>query len=172
MGAAFERLAHRFPQEFEISKRSSTIVRLRRKDGPKGALCEIRLGSFFDVVSPEEISASTLMIMQVCLPQPVWPRVQKLLKHTHTGCRILMYEDMRKMWDRTDLCPFIYLGGPNLACTWSPEAGHRFNCYERDDSPDAADNGGQEPPSEDPRMAPGNTGGGLSSTDNYGGMAR
>merc|ERR1719456_1113354 len=59
--AAFERLAHRSPEQFEISKRTAEAIRIRRRGGPKGAICEVRLGNFFDVVTASEVNASTLI---------------------------------------------------------------------------------------------------------------
>merc|ERR1711933_569502 len=102
--------------------------------GPKGSICEVRLGNFFDVVSTEEIAAATLMVLQVCLPQPVWPRVRELLCHTRPGCRLLLYEAMGKLWEGSNSFPFAHLSSPLLACSWSPKTGHRFHCYERAES--------------------------------------
>eukprot|EP00411_Alexandrium_monilatum_P090817 CAMPEP_0175743722 /NCGR_PEP_ID=MMETSP0097-20121207/57182_1 /TAXON_ID=311494 /ORGANISM="Alexandrium monilatum, Strain CCMP3105" /LENGTH=447 /DNA_ID=CAMNT_0017052057 /DNA_START=11 /DNA_END=1350 /DNA_ORIENTATION=- len=128
--AALERLAHRCPEQFEISRRTSQAVRIRRVGGPKAAICEVRLGNFFDAVTGEEVEAATMVLLQVCLPQPAWPRLRSLLLHTQAGCRILMYEDLRKMWEGLNF-PFESLGGPRLACSWAPERGHRFHCYQR-----------------------------------------
>jgi len=128
--AALERLAHRFPQDFEISRRTATAVRIRRRKGPKGALCEFRLGNFFNCVTKEEIGASTLMFVQVCLPQAVWPRLQKLVQTAHEGCRLLTYEDMNKVVAQMEPKPLTYVGSIRLACTWNREKGHRFNCYQ------------------------------------------
>mmetsp|Transcript_43676 Transcript_43676/g.135909 ORF Transcript_43676/g.135909 Transcript_43676/m.135909 type:complete len:457 (-) Transcript_43676:2-1372(-) len=128
--AALERLAHRCPEHFEISRRTASTVRIRRVGGPKAAICELRLGNFFDVVTGEEVEAATLLFMQVCLPQPAWPRLRSLLLHTQAGCRILMYENLRKMWEGGNF-PFDCLGDPHLSCSWAPERGHRFHCYLR-----------------------------------------
>mmetsp|Transcript_45996 Transcript_45996/g.92772 ORF Transcript_45996/g.92772 Transcript_45996/m.92772 type:complete len:424 (-) Transcript_45996:47-1318(-) len=128
--AALERLAHRCPEQFEISRRTSQAVRIRRVNGPKAAICEVRLGNFFDVVTGEEVEAATLVFLQVCLPQPAWPRLRSLLLHTQANCRILMYENLRKMWEGENF-PFESLGNPHLSCSWNPERGHRFHCYQR-----------------------------------------
>lgn len=136
--AAFERLAHRSPEHFEISKRTADAIRIRRKGGPKGGICEVRLGNFFDVVTSAEVNAATLIFLQVCLPPPTWPRVRSLVANTSPGCRMLSYEDMERMWrgeggasgSSKAPFPFTSIGAPRLACSWAPQKGHRFYCYE------------------------------------------
>mmetsp|Transcript_62158 Transcript_62158/g.103237 ORF Transcript_62158/g.103237 Transcript_62158/m.103237 type:complete len:527 (-) Transcript_62158:100-1680(-) len=137
--AALERLVHRFPEDFEISKRTAEALRVRRRGGPKGAICEIRLGSFFDMVSPDEMAAATMVFFQVFLPPPTWPRVRNLYSSISPGCRVLSYENLRRIWSGegglplevtiAKPFPFIELGSPLLACSWAPGAGHRFHCY-------------------------------------------
>jgi len=132
--SALERLAHRRPDQFEISRRCAEAIRIRKIGGPRGALCEFRLGSFFDVVTTEEMAAATIVFAQVCLPSPVWPRVRAMFEHLQAGCRVLSYEDLEKVcegsygqWD----CPFKLVDSPYLACSWAPEKGHAFHYYER-----------------------------------------
>merc|ERR1711879_880038 len=134
--AALERLCHRLPDHFEISRRTSDSVRIKRRGGPKGALLEVRLGNFFTAVSKEEVRAATLVVCQVFMPPPTWPRVKTLMDSTHVGCRVLMHEDLRKVWEGSgQACPFTHLGSPALACSWAPDKGHRFHCYKRKEIP-------------------------------------
>jgi hypothetical protein len=132
--SAAERLAHRLPEDFEISRRSSDAVRIKRQDSPKGSLCEIRLGNFFNSLRKQEVQAATMVVCQVFLPPPTWSRVRELLDQTRPGCRLVMYEDLRRVWEGTgQACPFVHIGSPLLSCSWAPEKGHRFHCYERRD---------------------------------------
>lgn len=145
---ALERLAHRCPEQFEISRRTAEAIRIRRKGGPKGAICEVRHGNFFDVVSADEVNAATLIFLQVCLPPPTWPRVRELIDTAGAGCKILSYEDMERMWkgdggasgSRSESFPFTAIGAPRLACSWAAKKGHRFYCYECPDPANAAYN--------------------------------
>ncbi|CAK0841342.1 unnamed protein product [Prorocentrum cordatum] len=130
--AAMERLAHRSPEDFEIVHRGAQSVRLRRCGGPKSALYEVRLGSFFDVVTDEEIGVATLVFLHVSLPPPTWSRVRGLVARTRAGCRLLAYEDLAAMWERQpDAPPLTAARGVQLACSWAPEEGHRFLLCER-----------------------------------------
>lgn len=154
--AAFERLAHRSPDHFEISKSTPAAIRIRRRGGPKGSICEVRLGNFFDVVSSAEVSAATLIFLQVCLPPPTWPRVRRLCSDTTPGCKMLTYEDLERIWrgeggasgSSSEPCPFTATGTPRLACSWAPKTGHRFYCYEHL-APASSENGEWEPLSPD-----------------------
>jgi len=129
--AAIERLAHRSPERFEISRRSAQAVRIRHRRGHRGGICEFRLGNFFEAVSGQEVEAANLIFLQVCVPPPAWPRLQALLGHAQAGCRVLMYESIGKVWEGDASPPFTSLGNPFLACSWSPDRGHQFHCYER-----------------------------------------
>lgn len=129
--AAFERMCHRSSEHFEISKRTAEAIRVRRRGGPKGSICEFRLGSFFDAISEAEVMAATLIFCQVCLPPATYTRVRTLLSCIHDGCRVLMYEDMQKIWKGHGDMPFTLVATPLLSCSWEPERGHRFFVYER-----------------------------------------
>mmetsp|Transcript_57388 Transcript_57388/g.134576 ORF Transcript_57388/g.134576 Transcript_57388/m.134576 type:complete len:431 (+) Transcript_57388:90-1382(+) len=128
--AALERLSHRFPEQYDITKRTSQVVRLGQRGGPRGAVCEVRLGNFLNKVSDEEIGSATLVFCQVCLPSAVHSSIRTMLERTQVGCRILMYERLESMYGKR-VCPFKLLAELNLACTWQAQRGHRFYCYER-----------------------------------------
>ncbi|CAE8702847.1 unnamed protein product, partial [Polarella glacialis] len=99
--AALERLAHRCSHTYEMSRRGQE-ARIRKKDGPVGALCEVRQGNFLDRVTKEEVAAATLVILQVFLPKSVWPQLRIFLEELKGGCRILSYEDLRQtVWAGT-----------------------------------------------------------------------
>jgi len=135
--SAMERLAHRCPDSFEITKRSAQAVRIKRNGGWKGSICEVRLGSFMDAVPIKEVEAATLVFVQVCLPPPVWPRVKAFLSQTSPGCRLLTFENLRQVWGNIGHFPFAELGRPVLSCSWGQDKGHTFYCYERLEDPEA-----------------------------------
>lgn len=129
--SALERLVHRNPVKYEISKRTNTTFRVRQREGPV-TICEIRLGNFFEVVTEEEFHAATLVFLQVCLPDASMSRVKQMLLSLQAGCRILAYENLRKIWKGgSESCPFANIGTPVLACSWAPKTGSRFFCFER-----------------------------------------
>jgi hypothetical protein len=75
--------------------------------------------------------AATLIFCQVCLPPATYARIRTLLGCMHDGCRVLMYEDMQKIWKGHGDMPFKLVATPFLSCSWEPERGHRFFVYER-----------------------------------------
>eukprot|EP00930_Biecheleria_cincta_P028835 TRINITY_DN20088_c0_g1_i1.p1 TRINITY_DN20088_c0_g1~~TRINITY_DN20088_c0_g1_i1.p1 ORF type:complete len:278 (-),score=60.48 TRINITY_DN20088_c0_g1_i1:128-961(-) len=130
---ALERLAHRCPDTYEMVFVRREASRIRRVSN-HGALFEARHGNFFDRVVEAEIRVATLIILQVCLPPAVWPRLRTFLEHCKPGCRILSYEDLELVWrgvGRGHQFPFRDIGTPLLACSWAASEGHRFYCYER-----------------------------------------
>mmetsp|Transcript_34307 Transcript_34307/g.80232 ORF Transcript_34307/g.80232 Transcript_34307/m.80232 type:complete len:454 (+) Transcript_34307:120-1481(+) len=132
--SAMERLAHRLPEDFSITKRTSQVIRLGRRSGPRGAVCEVRLGNFLNKVADGEIAAATLVFCQVCMPPAVYPSVRSFMEKLQVGCRVLMFERMESIWGKKP-CPFKSLGEVALACTWESQKGHRFFCYEKLDMP-------------------------------------
>lgn len=146
--AALERLTHRCAHEFEIARKGNNgeIIRIRRRhEGPEGAFCEELRGNLFEVTPNEAACSASLVFLHVCLPSAVWPEVCRLLSKLRDGCRILMYDDLMKIWangQREDgSFPFMDLGELQLACTWGRH--HRFHCYERARiSSDSTDAGG------------------------------
>eukprot|EP00929_Paragymnodinium_shiwhaense_P094940 TRINITY_DN55824_c0_g1_i1.p1 TRINITY_DN55824_c0_g1~~TRINITY_DN55824_c0_g1_i1.p1 ORF type:complete len:441 (+),score=31.34 TRINITY_DN55824_c0_g1_i1:68-1324(+) len=136
--ASLERLVHRAPEEFEISRRTDETLRVRRR-GDNGAILEIRHGNFFNMVSEDEVRAATAIFFQVFLPPATYPRTRTFLERAHKGCWILMFEDLHKVWATgTGQCPYKALGELILSCSWAPEEGHKFLCYcmSAEESPD------------------------------------
>ncbi|CAE7559324.1 gla-1 [Symbiodinium sp. CCMP2592] len=130
---ASERLSHRCPDLFNMSFLDAKF-RLLRVGGPPHAFLEARHGDFLKLVTPEEVSAATLIFLHVCLPAASWPSLRQFLQLCQPGCRVLSYEDLRNIWKgQKDDFPFQDIATPALACSWAAEAGHRFYCYQRRD---------------------------------------
>ncbi|CAE7573236.1 unnamed protein product [Symbiodinium natans] len=130
---AAERLGHRCPDSFSVSYLDAKF-RLVRVGGPQHAFLEARHGDFLKLVTPEEVAAATLIFLHVCLPAASWPSLRQFLQRCQPGCRVLSYEDLRIIWkgEKGDF-PFQDIAAPALACSWAPEVGHRFFCYQRRD---------------------------------------
>lgn len=130
---ASDRLSHRCPDLFSMSFLDAKF-RLLRVGGPPHAFLEARHGDFLKLVTPEEVSAATLIFLHVCLPTASWPSLRQFLQLCQPGCRVLSYEDLRNIWkgQKGDF-PFQDIATPALACSWAAEEGHRFYCYQRRD---------------------------------------
>eukprot|EP00931_Biecheleriopsis_adriatica_P047155 TRINITY_DN27158_c0_g1_i1.p1 TRINITY_DN27158_c0_g1~~TRINITY_DN27158_c0_g1_i1.p1 ORF type:complete len:481 (-),score=68.93 TRINITY_DN27158_c0_g1_i1:59-1501(-) len=128
---ALERLAHRCPHTYEMVYLKSQEARIRRCAGPQPAIYEVRHGNFFDQVTSEEVHAAALIFLQVDLPKSVWSPLRNFLGQCRSGCRILSYLDLKLVWQGCGEFAFRDIGSPLLACSWAPERGYRFHCYER-----------------------------------------
>eukprot|EP00439_Symbiodinium_sp_Y106_P069114 s2661_g11.t2 len=91
---ASERLSHRCPDLFNMSFLDAKF-RLLRVGGPPHAFLEARHGDFLKLVTPEEVSAATLIFLHVSLPAASWPSLRQFLQLCQPACRVLSYEESR-----------------------------------------------------------------------------
>mmetsp|Transcript_72591 Transcript_72591/g.146097 ORF Transcript_72591/g.146097 Transcript_72591/m.146097 type:complete len:433 (-) Transcript_72591:226-1524(-) len=89
----------------------------------------------------EEVRSATVLVMETCLPQPIFRGVCTLLTSTQTGARLLMYNDLGEMvlgadenGDAKNAVGNGRYGRLNVdrfQTSWAPENGHPFYVYER-----------------------------------------
>lgn len=142
--AASERLAHRRPEVFEISKAQAPTgptVRLQNILPGRwgGALYEARRGDFFHALSDSEMESATLVILQVQIPVNSRKRVCDLLSHTSEGCRLLSRVDLTEIWQPGEIFPFKSLGRCRIATSWAPVRGHDMYIWEKSSSTSSED---------------------------------
>merc|ERR1719335_398598 len=68
--------------------------------------------------------------MEVCLPQPLFKDISKMLLHAKDGCRILMYQDLSMLWMSERGCPWHPLDfnvwHDKYATSWAKNGFHFF----------------------------------------------
>jgi hypothetical protein len=134
--AAAERLVHRRPEAFTISKERLTSGRRmqlqRLLHGTwTGGIYEARKGDFFQVLNDSEIKSATLVILQVQIPANARQRICDVLARTSAGCRLLSRVDLAEIWELGDFLPFKCLGKCRVSTSWAPTRGHEMFLWEK-----------------------------------------
>eukprot|EP00746_Dinoflagellata_sp_MGD_P000030 gnl/MRDRNA2_/MRDRNA2_100055_c0_seq1.p1 gnl/MRDRNA2_/MRDRNA2_100055_c0~~gnl/MRDRNA2_/MRDRNA2_100055_c0_seq1.p1 ORF type:complete len:381 (-),score=72.03 gnl/MRDRNA2_/MRDRNA2_100055_c0_seq1:43-1185(-) len=134
--AASERLAHRRPEAFAISKAytpSGLRVQLQKllHGTWTGAIYEARKGDFFHVLNESEIKSATLVVLQVQIPENARQRIRDVLSRTSEGCRVMSRADLNEIWEPGELLPFTSLGKCRVSTSWAPIRGHEMYLWER-----------------------------------------
>lgn len=134
--AACERLAHRRPELFMISKAQSatgpTVLLQNMLPGKwGGASYKACRGDFCSVLSNSEIQSATLVILQVQIPQNSRHRICNVLSLISEGCRVLSRSDLTEIWQPGEFFPFKSLGTCKVATSWAPIRGHEMYIWEK-----------------------------------------
>lgn len=134
--AASERLSHKRPEIFEISKaRAATGPRVRLQNimpgKGGGAIYEARKGDLFNVMSESEMKLATLIILQVQIPKNAREKFRNILLQTSEGCRLLSRLNLKDLWEPGQFFPFKSLGRCRVSTSWAPVRGHDMYLWER-----------------------------------------
>lgn len=142
--AASERLAHRRPEAFAVSKAHTPLgqrVQLQRllHGTWTGAIYEARKGDFFHVLNDSEIKSATIVVLQVQIPVNARQRIRDVLSRTSEGCRLLSRVDLTEIWEPGEFFPFTSLGKCRVSTSWAPIRGHDMFLWEKQKLPDTKD---------------------------------
>lgn len=85
----------------------------------------------------DEVASANVLVMETCLPQPIFRSVCALLQQASIGARLLMYNDAREVALSADGDGdesgggFGLLNVDRFLTSWAPKNGHPFYVYER-----------------------------------------
>ena len=141
----------------------ATLAELRAsggaaEDGAEPRELLFRSGDMFELPCAE-LAAADAIIMQTCVPRPLYARLSRLLLLLRPGCRAVLFDDVTTIWDTGlaleaaaaaaaaaaagPLPPPLPAAPPfrqmpvnvpesdTFSTSWSPEKGHHFYVYER-----------------------------------------
>lgn len=126
--AALHRLANAKPEEFQIVSEGDTHARLETQSEGQCRTLEFRMGDMC-AIPAEELASADVMFMEVCLPQPLFKNISKMLLHAKDGCRILMFQDLSMLWMSEQRChwhPLDFQWHDKYATSWAPNGFHFF----------------------------------------------
>lgn len=133
--AALHCLAKAKPEEYRITSQDEVHARLETQNESQRRVLDFRMGDMCALPN-EDIAAADVIFMEVCLPQPLFKNISKLLVNCKDGCRLLMYQDLSMLWMSTQRCPWHPLDLPwhdKYATSWASQ-GHHFFIFECDNA--------------------------------------